>query len=235
MTGWPYTHEEMLRLNAAALPWDEIHRLAPNCETPAQEDALAEQIVREPVDLPKGGATVDEPHQKGSRAMAVTEKALSPSQVVQTAFERLNAHDADGLVECDVEDVVEDWAVVGRLEGRTAVRDYFASVFAAVPDIHVDIERMVAEDEAVFVHWRLTGRFTGASYNGIAATGRPVDIRGNDYFTVRDGKIVAAFIAYDGMEYAIQAGVLPAGGTAADRIMKAGVNAVTAVRRQLRR
>lgn len=167
--------------------------------------------------------------------MAVTEESLSPSEVIQTTFERLNAHDPDGVVERDAEDVIEDWAVVGRLEGRTAVRDHFASVFAAVPDIHIDIERMVAEGDAVFVHWHLTGTFTGAAFNGIAATGRGIDIRGNDYFTVRDGKIVSGFIAYDGMDYAIQAGLLPPAGTAADRVMKAGANAATAVRRRLRR
>ena len=167
--------------------------------------------------------------------MAVTEQNLSPIEVIQTAFERLNEHDADGVVECDAEHVVEDWAVVGRLEGKSAIRDHFASLFAAVPDIHINPERMVADGDAVFVHWHATGTFTGANFNGIAATGRPVDIRGNDYFTVEDGKIVSGFIAYDGMDYAIQAGVLPAGGTAADRIMKAGVNAVTAVRQRLRR
>lgn len=167
--------------------------------------------------------------------MAVSEKSLSPSEIIQTAFECLNAHDADGVVECDAEDVVEEWAVVGRLDGKPAIRDHFASLFAAVPDIHIDPERMVAEGDAVFVHWHATGTFTGAAFNGIAATGRPIDIRGNDYFTVIDGKIVSAFIAYDGMDYAIQAGVLPPGGTAADRIMKAGANAVTAVRQRLHR
>jgi steroid delta-isomerase-like uncharacterized protein len=167
--------------------------------------------------------------------MAVTEKSLSPSEVIRTAFERLNAHDADGIVECDAEDVVEDWPLVGRLDGRTAVRDHFASLFAAVPDLHLDIERMVAEGDAVFLHWHATGTFTGAAFNGIAATGRQIDIRGNDYFTVRDGKIASAFIAYDGMDYAIQAGVLPARGTAPDRVMTAAVNAVTAIRQRLHR
>jgi steroid delta-isomerase-like uncharacterized protein len=167
--------------------------------------------------------------------MPATEKSLSPSEVIRTAVERVNAHDANGIAQCDAEDVVQDWPFVGRLDGRTAVRDHFASLFAAVPDLHLDIEQMVAEGDAVFMHWHATGTFTGAAFNGIAATGRRIDIRGNDYFTVREGEIASAFIAYDGMDYAIQAGVLPARGTAPDRVMTVAVNTVTAIRQRLRR
>jgi hypothetical protein len=94
---------------------------------------------------------------------------------------------------------------------------------------------MVTEGEVVFVHWHMTGTFTGGALNGIAATGRPIDLRGTEYLTVRDGRMVSNFVAFDGMSLAVQIGILPAPGTAADRVMTTALNAVTAVRRRLRR
>lgn len=168
--------------------------------------------------------------------MAVSDKEVSPSELIRTVFEGLNNRDLEGLMPLGVDDLVEDWpTMVGRLEGKVAVRDHFASLFAAFPDFHIEIEQMVAEGETVFVHWHMTGTFTGAAFNGIASTGRRIDLHGTDYFTVRDGKVVSNFIAYDGQDFAVQVGVLPAPGTAAYRVMIAAVNAVTAVRERLRR
>ena len=86
------------------------------------------------------------------------------------------------------EDLVEVWPVVGGLTGRQAVRDHFAGIFAAMPDFHIEIERVAADGDTVFVHWHLTGTFTGAPFLGIMATGRPIDLRGTDCFTVRTEK-----------------------------------------------
>jgi len=130
------------------------------------------------------------------------------------------------------DDVAEVWPVVGRLEGKEAVRDYFVAIFAAVPDFHIDVERMAAEGETVFVHWHMTGTFTGASFLGIEATGRSIDLRGNDCFTIRDEKVAAAFIAYDGMAFAVQAGLLPPHGSRMDHAMTVAFNWMTRARKR---
>lgn len=162
-------------------------------------------------------------------------ETVTPTALVESIFERVNEHDADALVPFAADGIVEDWPVVGRLEGVPAVRDYFAGMFAAVPDLHVEIERMAADGDTVFVHWHATGRFTGAPFQGIEATGRSIDIRGNDCFTIRDGKVVANFIAYDGMTFAVQAGVLPPHGSRLDKIMTAATNLMTRARKRIRR
>lgn len=157
-----------------------------------------------------------------------------PRGVVEWIFGRVNAHDLDGLAEAAAEDIREDWPVVGHLEGRRAVVDNFRTLFAAIPDLRLEILRIVAEGETVFVHWRAAGRFSGGPFNGIRATGRSIDLRGADCFTIRDGKVVENFVAYDGMEFAIQAGALPRHGTIADRLMTGAINAATRVRTQFR-
>jgi steroid delta-isomerase-like uncharacterized protein len=149
--------------------------------------------------------------------MAITEQYASPSEQISTVFECLNNHDAEGAVQFGAEDEMTHWPAVGPVEGRNAVRDYFASTFASFPDFHIEIERMVSEDETVFVHWHITGTFTGEALRGVPATGRPLDIRETDYFTVRDGKIVSVFIAYDGLDFAGQLGLLAAAGAPPDQ------------------
>jgi SnoaL-like domain len=36
------------------------------------------------------------------------------------------------------------------LEGKEAVRDHFAAIFAAMPDYHTEMEQMAADDQTVF-------------------------------------------------------------------------------------
>lgn len=162
-------------------------------------------------------------------------ESATPTAVVQRIFERLNDHNADALSSFASDDVVEAWPVVGRLEGREAVKDHFAAIFAAMPDFRIEVERMAAEDETVFAHWHLTGAFTGAPFLGIDATGRSIDLRGTDCFTIRDEKVVANFVAYDGMAFAVQAGILPTHGSRMDHAMTVAVNWMTRARKQLRR
>ena len=161
--------------------------------------------------------------------------SASPTALVEIIFHRLNDRDAGAVTGFAADRVVEHWPIIGRLEGPAAVRDYFAAIFAAMPDFHIEVERVAAEGDAVFVHWHLHGTFTGAPFYGVAATGRSIDLRGTDYFTIRDGKVMSNFVAYDGMSFAVQAGLLPARGSRMDRALTTMTNARTWVRRNLRR
>jgi len=163
--------------------------------------------------------------------MPATTQHTEPTAVIEAVFDRINAHDAGGLRGWCADDLGEDWPIVGHLDGKQEVIDYWAALFAAFPDLHVRTLQIASDGEAVFVHWRMTGTFSGASITGILPTGRAIDLRGTDYFTIRDGRISAAFVAYDGMSFAAQAGVLPPRGSLADRAMTAAANVSTRLRR----
>ena len=161
--------------------------------------------------------------------------STSPTELVRRLFDHLNDHDLEAMRPYAAEDEFQDLPMVGHIEGREAVFEHFAAVIASLPDIHFDLEHVVGQDEIVFVSWRLTGTFTGEPFYGVAATGRSIDIRGVDRFTIRDGRVASVFAAYDSMDFAIQAGLLPAIGSPANRAMVHAINVRTAARRLLRR
>lgn len=151
----------------------------------------------------------------------------TPGELIATVFEHLDRHDVDGLGPLAADDIAEEWPMFGRLEGRAAVMEHFRALFAALPDLRLEVLRTASAGETVFVHWRATGTFTGTPLLGIRATGRTIDLHGTDCFTVRDGKVADNFVAFDGMAFATQAGVLPRHGSLGDRMMTSTVNART--------
>ncbi len=162
-------------------------------------------------------------------------ETTTPAAIARVIFERLSDHDLEGLMPLATEDVVEDWPIIGRLDGRAAVRDHFATIFASVPDLTIEAEKIVSDGDDVFAHWHMRGTFTGAPYYGLAPTGRPFDLRGTDYFTFRNGKVARNFVAYDGVTFAVQAGILPAHGSRGDRVLTQLTNLRTRLRHTLHR
>ncbi len=167
-------------------------------------------------------------------ADAVTE-TRSPTETIRELFgEVLNRRDADALVAYWAEDIVEEFPV-GTFRGRDEVRRYFAETFAALPDFHIEAQRIVGEGETVFVKWRITGTFSGAQWMGIDPTGSRVEVDGMDCYTFRDGLVVHNHVIYDSASFARQIGMLPTQGSAADRAMTKAFNAQVRLRKRLRR
>jgi steroid delta-isomerase-like uncharacterized protein len=121
----------------------------------------------------------------------------------------------------------------GTLRGRDEVRAYFAAAFAALPDFHIQAERIAGDEEIVFVRWHLTGTHSGAAWMGIEPTGKRLELDGMDCFTIRDGLVVHNHVIYDTASFARQIGMLPAQGSAADRTMTAAFNLRTQLRKRL--
>jgi steroid delta-isomerase-like uncharacterized protein len=167
-------------------------------------------------------------------ADAVTE-TRSPIELAREVFEEvLNRRDADALLPYWAEDIVEIFPT-GTLRGRQEVRDYFAEVFAALPDFHIEAERIAAHEETVFVKWHLSGTFSGDRWMGIEPTGSRIELDGIDCFTIRDGLVLHNHVIYDSTSFARQIGMLPPQGSAGDRAMTGAFNAYTQLRERVRR
>jgi steroid delta-isomerase-like uncharacterized protein len=169
------------------------------------------------------------PDAKPQRKRITRRKAVE--QKVRSYLEAMNNRDAAAMVAHWREDGVEDIVAVGMLRGRDELRDYFSSLFAAMPDARTTITRLVAGEQSCAVEWRLEATFDGAPFMGIEPNGKHLEIRGFDLIELEDGEIVSNTAYFDGTSIARQIGILPPDGSGADRAMKSAFNAVTKLRR----
>jgi len=161
-----------------------------------------------------------------TRRRAVEEK-------LRAYFEAMDNRDADGMAAHWRDEGVEDIVPAGLLRGREELRDYFKSMFAAMPDARTTVTRLVAGEQNCAVEWRLEGTLNAAPFMGIEPTGKHVEIRGFDLFELEDGDLVSNTAYFDGMGFARQIGMLPPDGSGTDRAMRNAFNAVTKLRRAL--
>jgi steroid delta-isomerase-like uncharacterized protein len=78
---------------------------------------------------------------------------------------------------------------------------------AGFPDIHIDIDDLVVEDEKVAA--RFTARATHrGDFFGVAATGREINVSGMCLVVIRDGRMVEAWNQYDLLGILRQIGAL---------------------------
>jgi steroid delta-isomerase-like uncharacterized protein len=68
-------------------------------------------------------------------------------------------------------------------------RDTFSEARQAFPDLSIAVEDVMAEGDRVAARVTLSGTHRG-EFQGIAPTGRRVEVRAIDLFRIEDGKIV---------------------------------------------
>jgi len=146
-------------------------------------------------------------HGNGTSFMADSDPSdlTAVARLVVTAVAR---HDLDALRPLYHDNLVEDVPMVGRLDGADCVLGYFAEMYRAMPDFSLTAEQFAASGATVFVRWRMTGTFNGASWNGIDSTGASIDLRGMDCMTFVNGRLQHNFVAYDSYMFASQAGLI---------------------------
>ena len=84
----------------------------------------------------------------------------------------------------------------------------------AFPDLHMKVDKLLAEQDLVAVRWTARGSNTGSG-NGIPATGRTVEISGTTLFRMADGRIAEEWTCADSMGLMRQLGMLPTPAAAA--------------------
>jgi steroid delta-isomerase-like uncharacterized protein len=158
---------------------------------------------------------------------------VSNSELVRWTFDALNRHDVESLRQVWTDATVERFPS-GTVYGGDAMAEYFTTLFAALPDLHMDVVAIAETGEDVFVHWHMTGTHSGGPFEGLEPTGRRVAVDGMDHFVIRDGAVATNFVVFDQMQFARQIGLLPDDGSAADKATKAAFNAKTRLMARLR-
>jgi hypothetical protein len=120
------------------------------------------------------------------------------------------------------EDVAWDDPLTDRPErGRAAVAAYLGEVWRAFPDLTFTWpEGPYASFDGVrlALHWHVTGTMLGEMSPGFAPNGRRAAFDGVDLLELRDGLVCAYQGFFDVRGVGQQVGILPAAGSAGERI-----------------
>jgi steroid delta-isomerase-like uncharacterized protein len=126
----------------------------------------------------------------------------------EEAFALLNAHDIDRYVQrLDNSYVSESELAPGPVQGRAAVRQYLETVFAAFPDLRLEVEQMLASGDFVTTRFRATGTHKG-NYAGIAPTNKSASWGGCTVIEVRNGKAIRSRLYADNVSLLRQLGAI---------------------------
>lgn len=123
-------------------------------------------------------------------------------------YQEVSRGNLDFVDEALAEDFVEHEDIPGVAPGRDGVKELFATLKQAFPDLLLRAEDTVAEGDRVVIRFRLTGTHEG-EFLGIAPTGREVDVTGFDMVRVEGGKAVEHWGATDMLKLMEQLGALP--------------------------
>ncbi|WP_428327787.1 ester cyclase [Mucilaginibacter sp.] len=77
----------------------------------------------------------------------------------------------------------------GQAEGPEGYINFFKMMKSAFPDMKIEVEHLVADEDNVSFAYRVTGTHKG-EFMGIAATGQTINARGMQISKFKDGKMV---------------------------------------------
>jgi len=93
------------------------------------------------------------------------------------------------------------------LRGPAAFKSFHAAYRDAFPDVKIQIDRMVAEDDLVAVHWSASATHSGSGL-GFAASGRPVKFSGMGIARFEANKLIEGWNNFDQLGLLQQIGVV---------------------------
>ncbi len=127
----------------------------------------------------------------------------------QQIFDMFNTHNPDAAAAHFAPDAeLRDVAVARAAVGQQQIAAIYARHFAAFPDSHVRVDRMVAESDTVVVEWTLAGTHRGPLM-GIPATGKSIRFTGVSLIRYRGNLAVADTRLWDLAGLLRQIGLLP--------------------------
>ena len=133
-------------------------------------------------------------------------------RMIEEGFNEGNLDVADELVAEDFR--MHEAGIEEPLRGPEGVKEVLGTYKNAFPDARIEIQELVAEEDAVVVRWRASGTHEG-DLMGIEPTGNEVSIVGMEMYHVRDGKAIEGWEIFDGLTMMQQLGVVEMPGEAA--------------------
>jgi steroid delta-isomerase-like uncharacterized protein len=101
----------------------------------------------------------------------------------------VNSGELDLLDDVVAEDAVDNDPAPGQGPGPAGYKTFFGEMIAAFPDLHIEVERLLANDTDVAFAYTLTGTHQGPLL-GHPASGKTMAVRGMQISRFENGKLV---------------------------------------------
>lgn len=96
----------------------------------------------------------------------------------------------------------------GRVQGPSAMRETMKWLLAQFPDLHFNIEAVVAQDDLVAARVRATGSNLGRLNGFLPASGKSFEYTQSHWFRIADGKLAEHWATRDDLTAMLQLGVV---------------------------
>jgi steroid delta-isomerase-like uncharacterized protein len=128
--------------------------------------------------------------------------------LARRAWEIVNQRNPDLIEEFYPPDFV--WHVPDQdLRGYEQAKQSVSTFFAAMPDINISVEDVIAEGDQAVSRYTIRGTHQGETEEFGPPTGRQMELRGITIHRFEDGKIVEQWEAYDNLSVMQQLGLVP--------------------------
>src|SRR5260370_19074086 len=108
-------------------------------------------------------------------------------RIVEENVIRENEQNLDGIMDTFGETArYDDEGWGAHYQGRQEVRKFYAEMLQAIPDLHLDIRRRHAGEDAIIVEVVIRGRHLG-TWRGLHPAGRPMEVPRCGIFTFDEG------------------------------------------------
>jgi steroid delta-isomerase-like uncharacterized protein len=128
---------------------------------------------------------------------------IAAQQAFGEAVNTGNLDDFDDLV--DPHNTDHDPAP-GQQPGPEGYKTFFGQMRTAFPDMHIDVDTMVADGDHVAFAYTLTGTHQG-TFQGHDATGKSIKVRGMQISRFADGKLIERWGSSDELGILTQLGL----------------------------
>jgi len=116
--------------------------------------------------------------------------------------------DLDAFDEVFADDVVDHDPAPDQGSGPDGFKGFFNALRTAFPDMNIEVEHAVQDEDNVAIAYTLTGTHDG-ELQGVAPTGKKVKVRGMQIARFEEGKIVERWGATDELGIMRQIGAVP--------------------------
>jgi len=123
----------------------------------------------------------------------------------EEVFNQGNLATADELL---ADDVVDHDPAPGQPAGAEGMKQFATMLRGAFPDLHAEIDEIIEEGDIVAFRYTVSGTHEG-EFNGIAPTGRKIQVRAMEFLRFSDGKMVERWGVTDQIGLLEQLGALP--------------------------